>query len=157
MSGATVRRGISNTGTINSKIDGVAVDVSGASTPISIANTGTINGIVRLGSGTLDINGGSITGAIEGSAGTVNINTDYTPLAIIRGRDVTVASYATLTMASFEVKGLLSVAGTLAGSGEVGPTTLLAGATLSPGTASAPVGTLQINGCLLYTSDAADE
>ena len=61
MSGATVRRGITNTGTINSKLDGVAIDVSAATPPVSIANTGTINGIVRLGSGTLDINGGNHT------------------------------------------------------------------------------------------------
>lgn len=154
VSGATVRRGITNTGTINSKLDGVAIDVSAATTPVSIANTGTINGIVRLGSGTLDINGGTVNGVVDGSAGTVNINTDYTPLAIIRGRDVTVAGYATLTMASFEVKGLLSVAGTLAGSGEVGPTTLLAGATLSPGTTATPVGTLQVNGDLTFDANS---
>ncbi len=154
VSGATVRRGITNTGTINSKIDGVAVDVSGATTPVNITNTGMINGIVRLGSGTLDINGGLITGVVDGSAGTVNINTNYTPLAVIRGRNVNVARTATLTMGNSEVKGLLSVGGTLAGSGEVGPTTLLAGATLSPGSAAAPIGILQINGDLTFDANS---
>ena len=150
VSGAKVSRGIINSGTINSKTDGVAVDVSGATSPLTITNTGTINGILRLGASTLNLEGGEVTGAINGSAGTVNINIDYTPQAIISVQNVNVAADKTLTIANKEVKGLMSIAGTLAGSGDVGPTTLLAGATLSPGTAASPVGALKVNGDLTF-------
>ncbi|WP_427184790.1 autotransporter domain-containing protein [Bordetella bronchialis] len=150
--GATVIGGISNTGTIGAKADGAAVDVSNAAVPLTITNAGTIDGVIRLGASTLDIEGGNVTGAINGIGGTVNINTDYTPSSTITVQRVNVAAGKTLTVANQEIKGLMSVAGTLAGSGDVGPTTLLGGAVLSPGTSATPVGSLTVNGDLVFNS-----
>ncbi|MEN4919201.1 autotransporter domain-containing protein [Achromobacter spanius] len=150
--GGSVMGGILNTGTIEPKIDDVAVDVGNATYPLVITNTGTIAGGVKLGESTLNLNGGTITGAITGSSGILNVNTDFAPTAKITVNQLNVAANKTLTLAKYEVKGLMSIEGTLAGSGDVGPTTMLAGSTLSPGTNKTPVGSLTINGDLTFDS-----
>ncbi|MFJ3461672.1 autotransporter domain-containing protein [Achromobacter spanius] len=186
---ADVAGGIVNTGYINalgssSSFAGVAVDVAGAHAPMVITNTGSIIGDVRLGSSTLNIDGGSVFGAITGddnqhslmaSSGggisTVNVNTDFTPAGTITVGAVNVAAGKTLTIDGKKVNGLLTVKGTLAGTGNVGMTTLESGATLSPGTAAssnhvmmmaapganmsvnptgAQIGTLTVNGDLTF-------
>ncbi|MGE8702201.1 MAG: autotransporter domain-containing protein [Achromobacter sp.] len=186
---ADVAGGIVNTGYINalgssSSSAGVAVDVAGAHAPMVITNTGSIIGDVRLGASTLNIDGGSVFGAITGddnqhslmaSSGggisTVNVNTDFTPAGTITVGAVNVAAGKTLTIDGKKVNGLLTVKGTLAGTGNVGMTTLESGATLSPGTAAssnhvmmmaapganmsvnptgAQIGTLTVNGDLTF-------
>ncbi|WP_313696463.1 autotransporter domain-containing protein [Achromobacter sp.] len=187
---AEVVGGIVNAGYINALVgsstlsNGVAVDVEGAHSPMVITNTGSIIGDVRLGASTLNIDGGTVIGAIIGddnqhslmaSSGggisTVNINTDYTPEGSITVGAVNVAEGKTLTLAGKKVNGLLTVKGTLAGTGSVGMTTLESGATLSPGTAvssnhvmmmgapganmsvnptGAQIGTLTVNGDLTF-------
>ncbi|QVQ26092.1 autotransporter outer membrane beta-barrel domain-containing protein [Achromobacter deleyi] len=151
---AMVAGGILNTGTIDRKSDDVALDVAGAVGAMTITNTGTIAGDVKLGVSTLNFDGGDITGAITGSGGTLNVNADFAPSAKITVQQVNVAAGKTLTLSKKEVKGLMSIGGTLAGSGDVGPTTLLAGSTLSPGTAKAPVGALTVNGDLTFNADS---
>ncbi len=185
--GAIVQGGIVNAGYINALgsstlSNGVAVDVEGADMPMVIKNTGSMVGDVRLGASTLNIDGGYISGAIigdnqhslmasSGGSSTVNINTDYTPEGSITVGAVNVAEGKTLTLAGKKVNGLLTVKGTLAGTGNVGMTTLESGATLSPGTAAssnhvmmmvapganmsvnptaAQIGTLTVNGDLTF-------
>jgi len=150
----TVNGGILNTGTIERKIDDVALDVAGATVPMVITNTGTIAGDVRLGASTLNFEGGDITGAITASSGILNVNADFSPKAKISVNQLNLAAGKTLTLSKQEVKGLMSIGGTLAGSGDVGPTTLLAGSTLSPGTAKTPVGALTVNGDLTFNADS---
>lgn len=154
VNGAMVNGGILNTGTIERKIDDVALDVAGATQSMVITNTGTIAGDVKLGASTLDFNGGDITGAITGSGGILNVNADFAPIAKISVGNLNVAADKTLTLSNKEVKGLLSISGTLAGSGDVGPTTLHAGSTLSPGTATKPVGSLTVNGDLTFDANS---
>jgi len=152
--GAEVTGGIVNSGSILANTymfasSSVAVDVEGAGQPMVITNTGTIIGDVRLGASTLNIDGGNIYGAITGEdnqhsflfasgggTSTVNINTNYAPQGNITVGAVNVAAGKTLTLSGTKVNGLLTVNGTLAGSGDVGNTTLASGATLSPGTAA---------------------
>ncbi len=151
--GAEVTGGIVNSGYINalggsSLSNGVAVDVEGAGSPMIITNTGSILGDVRLGASTLNLDGGSISGAIIGNdnqhsflfasgggISTLNVNTDFTPQGTITVGAVNVAKGKTLTLAGTKLNGLLTVKGTLAGTGNVGMTTLESGATLSPGPA----------------------
>ncbi len=185
---AEVMGGIVNTGYINglgssTLSSGIAVDVEGAHSPMVITNTGSIIGDVRLGASTLNIDGGSVIGAIigddnqhslmasSGGISTVNVNTDFTPDGAITVGAVNVAEGKTLTLAGKKVNGLLTVKGTLAGTGNVGMTTLESGATLSPGTAvsskhvmmmvapganmsvnptGAQIGTLTVNGDLTF-------
>lgn len=135
VSDGTVNGGIVNNGTINAKMDGVAVDVAGANMSMKVVNNGTIYGDVLLGTSTLDITGGEITGAITGPNGIVNINGDFGATSKISVGQINVAVDKTLTLNNNSVKGLMTVNGTLAGSGEVGPTTLEAGGTLSPSAA----------------------
>jgi len=187
--GAEVTGGIVNSGNINAYggsilSNGVAVDVEGARSPMLITNTGSIIGDVRLGTSTMNIDGGSVYGAIigdddqprlmasSGGSSTLNINTDFTPQGTITVGAVNVAAGKTLTLSGSEVNGLLTVNGTLAGSGNVGTTILESGATLSPGSAkssshimmatlaptaaisispiAAPIGTLTVNGDLTF-------
>ncbi|MBV7499611.1 autotransporter outer membrane beta-barrel domain-containing protein [Achromobacter sp. ACM05] len=187
--GSVVQGGIVNAGYINALgtstlSNGVAVDVEGAYTPMVITNTGSIVGDVRLGGSTLNIDGGNIYGAIigddnqhslmassGGGSSTVNINTDYAPQGSITVGAVNVAEGKTLTLSDKKLNGLLTVKGTLAGTGNVGMTTLESGATLSPGTAAssnhvmimaapganmsvnptgAQIGTLTVNGDLTF-------
>ncbi|WP_313623431.1 autotransporter domain-containing protein [Achromobacter sp.] len=187
--GAEVTGGIVNSGNINAYggsilSNGVAVDVEGARSPMLITNTGSIIGDVRLGTSTMNIDGGSVYGAIigdddqprlmasSGGSSTLNINTDFTPQGTITVGAVNVAAGKTLTLSGSEVNGLLTVNGTLAGSGNVGTTILESGATLSPGSAkssshimmatlaptaaisispiAAPIGNLTVNGDLTF-------
>ncbi|MEN4919202.1 autotransporter domain-containing protein [Achromobacter spanius] len=148
VSSGTVNGGIVNNGTIMSKMDGVAVDVAGANLSMTVVNSGTIFGDVLLGTSTLNLDGGTVYGAITGddnqhsrlmaSSGgisTLNVNTDFTPQGTITVGAVNVAEGKTLTLSGTKLNGLLTVKGTLAGTGNVGMTTLESGATLSPGTA----------------------
>ncbi|MDH0090970.1 autotransporter domain-containing protein [Achromobacter mucicolens] len=151
--GAEVTGGIVNSGGIKAISGGngnfVALDVAGAGKPLTITNTGLISGEVRLGTSTLNLNGGTIKGAIigdddqhsrvfasSGGISTLNVNTDFTSEDPIQVGAVNVAANKTLTLSNNKVKGLLTVNGTLAGEGDVGPTTLTSGSTLSPGTAA---------------------
>lgn len=151
--GAEVTGGIVNRGGIRAISGGtsnfVALDVAGAGKPLTITNTGLISGEVRLGTSTLNLDGGTIDGAImgdddqhsrlfasSGGISTLNVNTDFTSRYPIQVGAVNVAENKTLTLSNNQVKGLLTVNGTLAGSGVVGPTTLTSGSTLSPGTAA---------------------
>ncbi|WP_158219272.1 MULTISPECIES: autotransporter outer membrane beta-barrel domain-containing protein [unclassified Achromobacter] len=164
---STVTGGIVNTGMIAGNGSFIAVDVANALTPLTITNTGTIGGDVRLGDSTLDINGGvvlgSIMGSVTGTSGTVNFNTDYTSSTFINVQYVNVAAGKTLTLADSEIQGKLSVAGTLAGSGNVGAVTLQSTGVLSPGSTSNPIGTFTVNGDLVFVSgstyrvDATDD
>ncbi|MEN5159031.1 autotransporter domain-containing protein [Achromobacter spanius] len=150
--GAEVTGGIVNSGSI-SAMSGItsnfaALDVAGAGKPLTITNTGIIWGEVRLGTSTLNLDGGQIYGAIigdddqhsrlfasSGGISTLNVNTDFTPQGTITVGAVNVAKGKTLTLAGTKLNGLLTVKGTLAGTGNVGMTTLESGATLSPGSA----------------------
>lgn len=151
--GAEVTGGIVNRGGIIAISGGtsnfVALDVAGAGKPLTITNTGRISGEVRLGTSTLNLDGGTIEGAIigdddqhsrvfasSGGISTLNVNTDFTSKYPIQVGAVNVAANKTLTLSNNKVKGLLTVNGTLAGEGDVGPTTLTSGSTLSPGTAA---------------------
>lgn len=189
--GAEVTGGIVNRGGIRAISSGtsnfVALDVAGAGKPLTITNTGLISGEVRLGTSTLNLDGGTIEGAIigdddqhsrvfasSGGISTLNVNTDFTSRYPIQVGAVNVAENKTLTLSNNQVKGLLTVNGTLAGSGVVGPTTLTSGSTLSPGTAAtsshimmagmslapgatmvtiptaSPTGTIKVNGDLTF-------
>lgn len=160
--------GIVNNGTLSAKIDGVAIDVVNAAAPMTIVNAGTIQGDVMLGTSTLDITGGTITGSVVGPSAIMNINGDFGATSKISVGQINVAPAATLTLNSNSIKGLMNVKGTLAGSGEVGPTTLESGSTLSPSAAvqsnnlfmmsitpvvvapPSPIGTITVNGDLTF-------
>ena len=179
--GAEVTGGIVNTGSIYAGTSSfpfssgvtafassrAAIDVEHAGKPMEITNTGTIMGDVRLGASTLNLDGGYVIGSINGfdtqydrmstldagGVSTLNINTDFTPQGSIYVGAINVAADKTFTLSGTEVRGLLNVKGTLAGSGNVGTTTLESGATLSPGSAKssghvmmtlAPIGSIGI-------------
>ncbi|HAP27550.1 MAG TPA: hypothetical protein DCR74_18395, partial [Achromobacter sp.] len=170
VSGGQVNGGIVNNGTIKSASNGVAVDVVTANTLTTITNTGLIQGDVMLGASTLNLNGGDITGAVIGATGIVNINGDFGATSKISVGQINVAAGKTLTLNDANVKGVMNVKGTLAGSGEVGPTTLESGATLSPSAATvsnpsmmgvvlpnvgtipvaSPIGMITVNGDLTF-------
>ena len=168
VSDGTVAGGIVNNGVINAKMDGIALDVAGASAPMTIVNGGTIAGDVMLGTSTLDITGGTITGGVVGPDAIMNINGDFGATSKISVGQINVAPAATLTLNGNTMKGLVNVKGTLAGSGEVGPTTLESGSTLSPNAAAqsnhifmmsmspvvvtppSPIGTIMVNGDLTF-------
>lgn len=168
VSDGTVTGGIVNNGVINPKMDGIALDVAGASAPMTIVNGGTIAGDVMLGTSTLDITGGTITGGVVGPDAIMNINGDFGATSKISVGQINVAPAATLTLNGNTMKGLVNVKGTLAGSGEVGPTTLESGSTLSPNAAAqsnhilmmsvspvvvtppSPIGTITVNGDLTF-------
>ncbi|WP_167427945.1 autotransporter outer membrane beta-barrel domain-containing protein [Achromobacter mucicolens] len=160
--------GIVNNGTLSAKIDGIAIDVMNAATPLTIVNAGTIQGDVMLGTSTLDIAGGTITGSVVGPSAIMNINGDFGATSKISVGQINVAPAATLTLNGNTMKGLVNVKGTLAGSGEVGPTTMESGSTLSPNAAAqsnhifmmsvtpvvvtppSPIGTITVNGDLTF-------
>lgn len=160
--------GIVNNGTLSRKADGIAIDVVNAATPMTIVNAGTINGDVMLGTSTLEVTGGTITGDVVGPDAIMNINGDFGATSKISVGQINVAPAATLTLNSNTMKGLMNVKGTLAGSGEVGPTTMESGSTLSPSAAAqsnhlfmmsmtpvvvtppSPIGTITVNGDLTF-------
>ena len=136
---------------------------------VPTATVVTIMGDVLLGASTLEVTGGSITGAVTGPSGILNVNGDFGATSKYSVGQINVAPAATLTLNDNNMKGVMTVKGTLAGSGEVGPTTLESGATLSPSAATAsnhmmmmpfassvivtppsPIGTLTVNGDLTF-------
>ncbi|WP_191579082.1 autotransporter outer membrane beta-barrel domain-containing protein [Achromobacter insolitus] len=147
VNGGTVLGGIKNAGTIERNSDDVALDVSNAAAPMIITNTGTIAGNVNLGSSVLNMEGGDVTGAITGLTSILNVNGDFGATSKISVGQINVAPGKTLSLNNNVVKGLLSVSGTLAGSGEVGPTTLEKDATLSP---SASVKSNNMSGGIIF-------
>lgn len=147
VNGGTVLGGIKNAGTIERNSDDVALDVSNAAAPMIITNTGTIAGNVNLGSSVLNMEGGDVTGAITGLTSVLNVNGDFGATSKISVGQINVAPGKTLSLNNNVVKGLLSVSGTLAGTGEVGPTTLEKDATLSP---SASVKSNNMSGGIIF-------
>jgi outer membrane autotransporter protein len=98
----------------------------------------------------------------------LNIKVDFGATSKISVGQIYVAPAATLTLNGNTMKGLVNVKGTLAGSGEVGPTTLESGSTQSPNAAAqsnhifmmsmspvvvtppSPIGTITVNGDLTF-------
>jgi autotransporter-associated beta strand protein len=121
--------GLNFSNPFNVNITGGAVDTNG--------NTLTLAGVIADGNGP-----GALTKIGAGTLMLTAINS-YTGMTFVNGGTLSVNG----SIASSPV--FVNAGGTLGGNGVVGPTTILAGGTLSPGNS---VGTLTVNGNLVFAA-----